>query len=148
MSPEGTVRLADDRIGGTMSDPAGPDLVHPATLVTERAAPTPHLTATVTHEGEGAVVSVAGEMDLATAPEFERQVVSLLAPPVAAVTLDLAGLEFIDSSGLRALVAIHGAATEHRVTLTLRAVPEQARSVLELTDLADRFAIDDAPGVP
>jgi anti-sigma B factor antagonist len=105
----------------------------------------PHLAATVTHEGDGARVLVTGEMDLATAPDFERQVVALLELPVASVTLDLAGLDFIDSSGLRALVAIHEAADEHRVTMTLHSVPEQARSVLEITNLAARFAIDGTP---
>src|SRR3982751_4337211 len=47
-----------------------------------------------------------GELDLATSPELERLVLGRLQPG-ARVVLDLRGLEFMDSSGVRVLVAAH-----------------------------------------
>jgi anti-sigma B factor antagonist len=103
---------------------------------------TPQLAVAIRHDGDGTTVSVTGEMDLATAPSFQRQALSLFSLPVESVTLDLAGLEFIDSSGLRALIAIRDAAEAHRVHLALRSVPEQARLVLAVTNLTDSFVTE------
>jgi anti-anti-sigma factor len=125
-----------------MTDLAGRSRVHSVPLVAEPDGRVPHLAASVTHDGDGAVVCVTGELDLATAPSFLRQALALLALPLESVTLDLAGVGFIDSSGLGALIEIRGAADDHRIALTLRAVPGQARRVLELTNLADQFDIE------
>jgi anti-anti-sigma factor len=110
--------------------------------IPEHDGQSPQLAVAVVHEGDGATVSVTGEMDLATAPSFARQALSLFGLPVESVTLDLAGLEFIDSSGLQALTVVLDAAEEHRVPLSLRSVPEQARRVLEVTSLVERFTIE------
>ena len=93
------------------------------------------------------VVTLAGELDLATAGDVESAVVG----PVAGgghVVLDLRGLEFMDSSGVRVLVAAHAAAQESGGRLTI--VRPQAggavsrvleisglEGVLELVDSAD-----------
>ena len=49
-------------------------------------------------------MQVAGEIDIATAPEFGRELARLLShrPPVLRV--DLSGVSFMDSSGLHALL--------------------------------------------
>jgi anti-sigma B factor antagonist len=104
----------------------------------------PSLQCQITHEGGRVTIALHGEMDLASAPTLQREALALLALPVESVTLDLADLRFIDSSGLRALVEIHAAAEEHRIGLTLRAVPAQARLVLEVTHLAELFAPDES----
>src|SRR3954469_17252793 len=54
-------------------------------------------------DGERLLIACQGELDLTTAPELEELLVS--AAPYGEVELDLAGLEFIDSSGLRLLLA-------------------------------------------
>jgi anti-sigma B factor antagonist len=131
-----------------MTDLVGHDHPHNSPFVSEQDDAPSHLAATVVYEPNGAVVSVAGEMDLASAPAFQRQVLALFALPVESMTVDLAGLSFIDSSGLRALVTIHDAAQEHRIPMSLRSVPRQARRVLELTNLAQLFAVGDADEPP
>jgi anti-sigma B factor antagonist len=63
-------------------------------------------------EAEGRlVVVVRGELDLATAPDLEAV---LLAPLKAGgqVVLDLRPLEFMDSTGVRVIVAAHVAGQE------------------------------------
>lgn len=65
------------------------------------------------HDAGGRLVVVArGELDLATAPELE----TLVLPPLnegGSVVLDLRGLAFMDSTGVRVIVAAHLAAEEN-----------------------------------
>jgi anti-anti-sigma factor len=82
------------------------------------------------------VVAVVGELDLATAGALEDAVV----PAVSAgrhVVLDLRDLEFMDSSGVRVIVAAHLAAQEHDGRLSLvRLTPGgPIQRVLEISGL-------------
>jgi anti-sigma B factor antagonist len=53
-----------------------------------------------------------GELDLASAPLLERAIEALPWPELSELTLDLAGVRFIDSTGLSVLIrASHRAAT-------------------------------------
>lgn len=71
-----------------------------------------------TEAGDRLVVVVRGELDLATAPELEAV---LMAPLKAGgqVVLDLRALEFMDSTGVRVIVAAHVAGQESGGALTL-----------------------------
>ena len=51
------------------------------------------------------VVSVAGELDLATARAFERTLLDLTESGMGEVIVDLTACSFLDSTGLRALIA-------------------------------------------
>ena len=59
--------------------------------------------------GDALLVRPHGELDLATSPELERLVLGRLEQG-RAVVLDLRGLEFMDSSGVRVLVAANAQA--------------------------------------
>jgi anti-sigma B factor antagonist len=86
-------------------------------------------------EGQN-VVAVRGELDLATAPELESALLPGLGEGGSA-TLDLRGLEFMDSTGVRVIVAAHLAAEEHGGRLSVvRTAPESAVArVLEISGL-------------
>jgi anti-anti-sigma factor len=88
--------------------------------------------------GQGSV-RVCGDLDVATAPSFVREVTASLARPIDTICVDLGMLTFIDSSGLRSLNAIRTRAEEQNVRLLLVSVPAQAQRVLELTDMAQLF---------
>jgi anti-anti-sigma factor len=60
----------------------------------------------------GVTLSLAGEFDIAGTERFRAFVNEALAAHPKAVTIDTGGLEFIDSSGLQALLHAHDAATE------------------------------------
>jgi anti-anti-sigma factor len=94
-------------------------------------------------DGEPVVVTVRGEVDLATAPELESCVQQAFTTAAGSVLLDLAGLTFIDSSGLRVLVALTSDARSRDASLSIRNVPRHAERVLDLTGLAEWF--DRAP---
>jgi anti-sigma B factor antagonist len=63
-----------------------------------------------TSDGDGrVVVTIRGELDLATAPELETALLERL-DAGQEVVLDLRELQFMDSSGLRVLVTAHARA--------------------------------------
>jgi anti-sigma B factor antagonist len=87
------------------------------------------------------VVTLRGELDLASAPELLRQLQLLLNRPVTSLTLDLADLSFIDSSGLGTLCQVRQDAMDRAIPLDLQRVPPHARRVLEITGLTPLFTI-------
>ncbi len=88
-----------------------------------------------------AVVTVRGELDLATAPTVLTEVLGTLAPPVTDVVVDLRDVSFLDSSGLGALIAAYRGCVECGTTLTLESVPNHARRVIEITGVAELFGL-------
>jgi anti-sigma B factor antagonist len=80
-------------------------------------------------------VRVRGEIDLCTAPKLERALVHEICA-AREVLLDLSGISFIDSSGLRAIVIAARAAQSNGGALALDSrLPDQARRVIEITGL-------------
>ena len=55
----------------------------------------------VEREGDDAVVRLAGELDISTSPDLQDALAELTGSP-RRVTVDLAALEFMDSTGLAA----------------------------------------------
>jgi len=90
---------------------------------------------TVEGRGEWTVVRVAGDLDMATAPRLE----STCEPTEAAIALDLAGVRFIDSSGLRALLRILAGCPR----LVLLCPSAAVQRLLSLTQTADSFRVAD-----
>jgi len=94
-----------------------------------------------TSEGGGqTVVTLSGELDVADA----AGVVAALAATVARqceIIVDLAGLEFIDSSGLAALIRIRRQARDAGGDVLLAAPQHQVLRVLALTRMLDDFSI-------
>jgi anti-sigma B factor antagonist len=56
-------------------------------------------------EGPARLVQVFGDLDLATAPRLAQELDRIEACDAEQVLLDLSGLDFIDSAGVRVLVA-------------------------------------------
>ena len=83
-------------------------------------------------EGPGRyVVTLCGELDLATADRLWTQVEPLIQPDVR-IVLDASGMTFLDSSGLRVLLLMHNGATAGGGTLLLVAPPPAVQRVLDL----------------
>ncbi len=93
---------------------------------------------------DGVVMAVAGELDVATAPEFEAALRERLA--VAPVRLDLRGLSFMASSGIRVLDAILRDVAAHGWELIIEPIMQPAvRQVLALTGMIDALPFDAPP---
>ncbi len=101
----------------------------------------PSFTIAVTPAREGVVVAVAGEIDLATAPTFESALREQLA--AGPVRLDLQGLSFMDSSGIRVLDAVLRDLAAMRRTLLIEPTLQPAvRQVIALTGMTDALPFD------
>ncbi|MGQ0841082.1 STAS domain-containing protein [Actinokineospora sp.] len=95
------------------------------------------------------VMSIAGEVDLATAPRLEQALGEALATPGATgVTLDLSRVEFMDSAGLRVLVAALRQAEDTGRTLTLYEPHDRVRRIIEITGLSEVFGLAGAGTEP
>lgn len=92
---------------------------------------------TSTRVGDADVVEVAGEVDVASAPELLAQAQKCLKSPVGGLVVDLAGVTFIDSSGLGALVQMRNAAVAGGKDFRLASVPAPVRRLLDITGLAE-----------
>jgi len=88
------------------------------------------------------VVHLHGELDLASAPELQRELLALLARPVDDLTLDLGSLTFLDSSGLGALYRARQTADEQGIPLRLQAVPDHVMRVLDVTAMTELFDLE------
>lgn len=93
-------------------------------------------------EGGHAVVALRGELDMASAPELEACLQRLRANRVLHVTVDLAGLDFCDSSGLATFLRFRRDAERGGSSLVLRSPRANVRRLLELTG-ADALLLDD-----
>jgi anti-sigma B factor antagonist len=84
-------------------------------------------------EGENLTLSVDGELDLSTVPLLEQHIDAIGQSPTT-LTLDLGGLTFMDSSGLRLLIELNERAKSEAWKLSL--LPsrhESANLVLRIT---------------
>jgi anti-sigma B factor antagonist len=89
------------------------------------------------------ILSVSGELDIATSDLLARELHAAVATGPQRVVVDLAGLEFIDSIGLRTLVQAHESASGNGRHLTLRQAPRVVRRLLELSPTLQPLLLDD-----
>jgi anti-sigma B factor antagonist len=92
-------------------------------------------------EGEAQIIELVGELDLDGAPRLEQALRDAEAGDATSIVVDLGGLEFIDSTGLRLLVMAAERSKDGRFSL-LRG-PKQVHRVFEITDLVDRLPFAD-----
>lgn len=97
----------------------------------------------VDEQSGGAVLRVEGEVDVYTAPALRDELYRVIDEGAARVTVDLAGMEFIDSSGLGVFVGALKRVRERSSELELRGVQPSTRKVLEITGLIQVFTIVD-----
>ena len=91
------------------------------------------------------VISVSGELDLASSPALEEELERVAQSDAQLVVVDLRGLEFMDSTGLSVLVRAHQRAEENGRRLGLVNGSQQVQRLLTLTGVADRLTLTDVP---
>jgi anti-anti-sigma factor len=88
-----------------------------------------------------------GELDLATAPELEEQVLEAVRSGDRSVVLDLRELTFMDSTGVRTIVAAHKTAQE--TGTDLRVIRPSAGNpvsrVIEISGIDEALGLIDEP---
>jgi len=85
--------------------------------------------------GLAAIVQVGGTLDLHGAPEFDREIERLLRGDTREILVDLRDIEFLDSIGLRSLVAAHRRALRAGVPLWVVRGGPPVTQILRMTGL-------------
>ena len=90
--------------------------------------------------------TLSGEVDLSNAVEIEIALERAIPNTARGMVLDLSGLEYLDSAGIRMLIGLANRLRWHRQQLCVVAPDgSRVRSVLELAGTADAFPIDPSP---
>jgi anti-anti-sigma factor len=99
--------------------------------------------------GRTAEVVLTGELDITTYADAEKQVTDAEQTTPALLIIDLAGLQFVDSTGVRLILAADQRAREQSRRLAIRLGDGLARRVFAALGLLDKFdVLDTQPSGP
>jgi anti-sigma B factor antagonist len=99
----------------------------------------------VVRDHESATVTLAGELDIATVPRVEEAIEATLTDELQVLTVDLSGLGFVDSSGLRLFIVLDQRAAEQGWELRLLRPDAQVLTVFQVSGVEENLPfIEDA----
>jgi anti-anti-sigma factor len=104
-----------------------------------------HLRVDARSEPDRVVLQLTGELDLASSPVFERALEdsSLAASPL--LVLDLDGLKFVDSTGLRIILLAHEGARSRGQQFAITPGSPQVQRLLNITSVAEHMSVIASP---
>ena len=97
---------------------------------------------TISKNGSNVLVTVKGRLTTDEAAGFLKDIEPLMEERNADIAMDLAGLDFISSAGIRCLVMLLKACQANGSKLTLRNLTAQLKDILTLTALMDKFNVE------
>jgi len=84
------------------------------------------------------IVTLEGELDGQSAPNLESQILPLVQPQCK-ILLDMSGVSYISSIGLRALLLLHRETTSKQGQIVLSGLPEMIYDTMFITGFLDFF---------
>ena len=96
------------------------------------------MTIITSNEGNTHIMTIEGWLDTKTAPELEEQI-DKIPDSAEELVLDLAGLEYISSAGIRQFVAAY---KKMGGSFKLRNVRQEIQDVMKLTGLTGKFTFE------
>lgn len=90
------------------------------------------------HQDERIVVTITGMLDLRAVDQLRTQLAALVNDDVRLV-IDLGAVEFLDSSGLRALLSARQDVVDRGGSMALRGQSERVQRILEVTGVQNLF---------
>jgi anti-anti-sigma factor len=90
-------------------------------------------------ERESVRVAPVGELDIATVDKLQVEVTRLLETGFEKIILDLRGVRFLDSTGLRLVLELDGAARENSHELCVIRGSDVVHRIFEVTQVAERL---------
>lgn len=91
-------------------------------------------------DGATASIAITGKLSVATSPDLESAIFNL-GDSVSNFDIDLSGLEYISSAGLRVLVSTEKLAAQRGGKMTLMHPNDEVTEIFDMTGLADVFTI-------
>jgi anti-sigma B factor antagonist len=111
-----------------------------------RLAPVSRFVFETAERGGVAVITLRGELDLLASADLEPELERLADEPgVDVVALDLRGLDFLDSSGLRTILLARNRLLQQGRRLVLVRGRQPVQRVFEITRMTERLEFVDAP---
>jgi anti-sigma B factor antagonist len=96
---------------------------------------------TTTEDRQVQLFLLGGTLDVATSPTLRAALLEAADHNNHEIVVDLSQLEFLDSTGLGALIGAHRRATEHHGSVRLVAHDGQILRLLRITGLLEVFAV-------
>jgi anti-anti-sigma factor len=95
------------------------------------------------------ILALSGELDIASAPELHATVGGAL-PEAREIILDVQELTFLESTGLRSILACQTSCQQAGTAFLMTPAKTQARRVFEISGVLDRlpFTYDAHIGIP
>jgi len=105
--------------------------------------PESRLSVSLTREGAETVLVLSGDLDLYTTAVFRERVLDLVYDNRLRLVVDMAGLEFVDSTGLGALVGQLNRVRQGGGDMVLRHPTEAVRRSIQIVGLDRALPIRD-----
>lgn len=99
------------------------------------------LTLSTRTEGSATVVAAEGEVDLSTIPQLSEQLESLINDGQVDLIIDMAGVNFIDSTGLGVLVGARKKALAKDGSVQLARLQPKVLKIFRITQLTEIFPV-------
>ena len=84
------------------------------------------------------VIEISGEIDSNTAPQAQERVLPLVQPG-AKILLDMSGVEYMSSAGLRMLLSMYRQITRQNGGLVLVGLAEEIKDTMSITGFLNFF---------
>jgi anti-sigma B factor antagonist len=94
----------------------------------------------VQNDGKQTVAAVKGEVDISNATELALRLEGAARQADTGLTVDLSDLRYMDSSGLRSLIAVHNAHPDTRLVVRDGSLVARVIHVAGLTDIFEVMA--------
>lgn len=98
---------------------------------------------TVGNAGDATLVSVVGELDIATADRLSKALAEVQVGSGGRLVVDLGEVEFMDSTGLRLLIGANRRAGESDYAFVVVTGASPAKRVFELTKMDEHITVVD-----
>ena len=99
----------------------------------------------VSRDRDTALITVRGELDLASGPALESELGNISPTETQLVIIDLRELDFMDSTGLSIIVRAHQRLADDGCELSLVRGTPQVQRLLDLTGITARVRLIAAP---
>lgn len=96
----------------------------------------------VIDEAPTVVITIAGELDMDSAPQLMDAAADVLASRPPAIALEASGITFVDSSGLQAILKLSQASTREGVTCAVRNPSATLVRLLALTGISGVLTVE------
>jgi anti-sigma B factor antagonist len=92
--------------------------------------------------GQVTVVEIAGDIDSNTAPQAQEQILPLVQPG-SKLLLDMSGVEYMSSAGLRVLLSMYRQVSRQNGGMVLVGLAEEIKDTMSITGFLNFFTTRD-----